>query len=179
MLGHWLSSNNKDVDMGWQHFQVATKTGRVLEYVRSMQFSALKNIDYSNIDFLKLLQEMRSNGEYIKKDVASHVLKTNYLGNGFGRFVDALRTGDPVVSSITPKDDLVLFEWIYENPDVITKYQLQRTYVRAILTEAAGDNITAAKMYTELYAGLPDDNPTAYKIDGYLQNAITRTGSSQ
>lgn len=181
MLGHWLSRHNKDVESGWQYFQVAVKSGQDLQYTRSMQFAALKNISYNNIDFLKLLHDMKLNGETIENDVADHVLRSNYLGNGFRRFIDALRTGNPVQTSIAPEDDLALFEWLWhEYPHLVTKYlSHQQPYIHAILTEATGDNAASVKMYTELYAGLPDNNPTIYEIDEYLQNAITRTSSNQ
>ena len=180
MLGHWLYWQHKDTDLGWQLFQTAAKSGRDLKYVRNMQFAALKNINYSNIDFLKLLQTMRLNGEEIDESMATHCLEVNYIkNNGFQRFGRALQTGEPVKSSIAPKDDLALFDWLCQQyPDFVKDYPKFRPFIKAILTEAMGDRDAAANMYRQLYAGLPDSNPTGYRIDEYLKNAIARTSSS-
>ncbi len=121
---------------------------------------------------------MKLNGETIEESVALHSLRVNYLGNGFRRFRDALRTGKPVKTAIAPDEDLALFKWLWhEHPNFVKGYYRYQPFVHAILTEAMGDNTSASAMYTELHAGLPDSNPIVYltTMDEYLQNAITRT----
>jgi len=178
MLGHWLLSNNRarKPEKGWQYLQVAVNTGNHLDYIRHLQFTALKNHHFSNIDFLKLLHDMRVNGEAIEDDVVAHILRANYLGTGFRRFEVAFRSGKPVKTSIALEDDLVLIEWLWqEYPHLVDRYQPYRPYIIAILTESIGDKTTAHNMYKELQAGLPDNSPSMYKMGKYMQTALERT----
>jgi hypothetical protein len=180
MYGHWLSRHGRDPDKGWQHLQAAAKTGKNLAYTRDIQFGALSNLGYTNINFLKLLHEMRLNSETVDEKVVSHVLSTIYVGNGFRRFFDALSTGKPVKTSIAPEDDLALIVWLWqEHPKLVENYQRFRPYIDAILTEASGDKYGANVLYKELQAGLPDNNPFMYQIDEYMQNAVDRTGTGE
>lgn len=180
MFGHWLYWQKKDTALGWQHFQVAANNGKDLRYVRSTQFFALKNYDYTNIEFLRLLYTMMINGETIEEYMAIHCLQVNYLGNGFERFSEALINGKIVKSSISPEEDLALFEWLCNSyPEFTESYQKYKPFVQAILTEALGNKMAASTIYKQLYFGLPDSNPTYYQIDKYLKNAINRTTSSK
>jgi len=176
MLGHWLYWRNKDVERGAKHFQIAVKNGRDIKYTRDMQFAAYKNLSHSNVEILKLLNEMKLNGETIDNEIATYVLKRLFLGMGFRRFIDALASGKAIKSPLKPKDELSLFEWLWqEYPNTVKDYPLYRPFIIAILTEASGDNFTASTMYAELYAGLPASNPTYYEMNQYLQKAMART----
>ncbi len=176
MLGHWLYWQNKDVERGAKHYQIAIKNGRDLKYTRHVQFSSYKNLSYINVEILKLLNEMKLNGETIDNEIATYVLKLLFLGTGFQRFSEALMSGESIRSSLTPKDELTLFEWLWnEYPNIVKDYQLYRPFIIAILTEASGDNFTAYKIYRDLNSGLPNSNPTSYQLDKYLQQAMVRT----
>jgi len=177
MLGHWLSRTHRDADKGWEHLQIAAKTGKHLDYTREMQFAALGFISYNNINYLKMLHDMRLNDENPEDEIVSRVLSSHYYGfGGFERFVNAMRTGEPIETPIAPEDDLALIDWLWQKyPHLIENYQRYKPYIDAILTEATGDTDKAHKMYAELHPGLPDNSLTYHDINEYMQNAINRT----
>jgi hypothetical protein len=182
MLGHWLFSNytsKRNYEKGWQHLQAAAKTGKHIKYVRNMQFAALRNEGSGNIKFLSLLHDMKLNGETIEDSILNKILISNYVGSGFDRFKDTMRTGKPVETSIALEDDLALIEWVWqEYPHLVEKYQKYRPYIVAILTESIGGRTAAHSMYKELQAGLPGNNlPARFKMDKYIQKALDRTNT--
>lgn len=180
MLAHWLYWKGKDQDQAWGHFETALVSGRDLAFVRGMQFGALRSTSMTHINFLKLINDMYRNHEPVSEEFSIHTLKSNYVGAGFrGRFLDALRNGGTVQSSILPAEDLAIFNRLWqEHSEYLNAYSKYRPYILAMLIEATGDTQAAFKRYTELLAGYPENNPSMYKLDGYLNSAISRTKSN-
>lgn len=169
MWGHWLIVNGDHLKEAQQHFAAAVKSGRERPFVRKLQLAALEGASAEEkIELIGVCNEMRKNNESLSEEERIRVLSNT----------DFLYREMPFsqLARILPADEqLATYRWLLRGFDVAQSSY--RSFALARLAEAAGDCVTAQRLYalqldttmfSEVRAGLdrckqrfPDLKPAA------------------
>ena len=149
--GHWKLWNGATLEAARQDFSAAVASGRAQQYVRTIQLAALRNrrSDESAGELLRVVNEMRTNGEPIDLQTRSEVYSVYYSALGDG---DRLQK---VLSAVPPTEQLATIQALSggTEPDE-GKRRMQEAFL-AILQEAAGQPAEALRTWRALRAELP------------------------
>jgi len=154
-LGHWLISEEDDLEEGLPHFAAALAAGEQREFVRRFQWSALRNLWHTTSSgsdarvavlraALRMANDMRHHGEsLLDKRQRSDLLRC--YGDRF--------TGeslDDMLPALPPEEHLALLQWLLDGPDPDENLAEGSRFVIGRLQELQGDVTSALATYREL-----------------------------
>jgi tetratricopeptide (TPR) repeat protein len=158
------------------HFSVALETGREREFVRGLQLSSLDLYKTPlAVAAVDIVNRMRMNDEPLSKHRRKSLLEI------FHRAVERESDGkneliEGLLSVLKPQELMALYLWLHGDSKQDIYGQLQKKYITARLTEAAGDFRKALSLYETLYEEAKDEAST---VKRYLPKAIQRICSGQ
>ena len=136
--GHLIIWERKDSKEAVKHFAQAVSSHRSLSYVRDIQLAALHNFTYTEMDYLKAVNDMVKNHEKINAEANRNVFTIYYLALNN-------RTFDEVITAIPPKEQITMFRSLFYNADFDPTRIPTREACLATLQEAAGLKSEALK----------------------------------
>ncbi len=108
--GHLIIWERKDSKEAVKHFAQAVSSHRSLSYVREIQLAALHNFTYTEMDYLRAVNDMVKNHEKINADANRNVFTIYYLALNN-------RTFDEVIAAVPPKEQIEMFHSLFYNED--------------------------------------------------------------
>jgi tetratricopeptide (TPR) repeat protein len=187
-LGHWLLSEELDLDAGLVHFQQALALGREREFVRRFQWAALRNVWHRTSSespehieclraSLRMADDMRRNGEALLDDSQRSDLLRCY----------GERMGGEGIAEVLPAMPLeeheALLTWLLEGfgeerPD--STIVLHGRFVRARIREELGKRDIAIDELRGLDPLVPRGNYLRQPLDEALERLTgTHTDSAR
>ena len=144
--GFWLLWEGNNVKSAEAHFNAALATGRVHDYVRDLQLSALENHGTieNDVEAFRVSNDMRKSGETMP---TSH--RRDIFWKGFTSHLHAPPSLVAVLSALSPADVEATYDWLdtTERGDGKT---WNRAFVVANLKEIQGDKTGALSVYQTL-----------------------------
>ena len=145
--GHLIIWERKDSKEAVKHFAQAVSSHRSLSYVRDIQLAALHNFTYTEMDYLKAVNDMVKNHEKINAEANRNVFTIYYLALNN-------RTFDEVITAIPPEEQITMFRSLFYNADFDPSKIPTREACLATLQEAAGLKSEALKTWLALRTSL-------------------------
>jgi hypothetical protein len=145
MWGHWALWKDRDgLKEAKRHFASALASGRGREYVRQLQFAALKNARSgdSATEIIRVLDDIRKKGEPLETS-AKHDLESSVY------FMLRREILERLPSILPAADHLATYQWLIR--DFRETYDRHHFWV-ARLTEATGDHRRALSLYRSIQA---------------------------
>jgi tetratricopeptide (TPR) repeat protein len=161
-LGHWEMWRRGSLTTAKNYFAAALATGREHAWVRRMQLSALRNAfpdADAGAEYLRVVNEMRTNGEPIDERTRSEAFQVYYFAFG-GDAVDA----PWVLDASAPAEQLVTFKQLFDTPEFAQAHPDRDLYLAA-LQEAAGQKPEALQTLAKLKHSVPPGSPLAEKAN--------------
>lgn len=154
-LGHWLLSDEDDLEGGLAHFEAALATGEQREFIRRFQWSALRNLWHVTSSgseprtavlraSLRMANDMRHHGEPLLDERQRSDLLRCY-GDRF--------TGESlpdVLPALPVEEHLALLRWLLDGADADRTTVLPSRFVIGRLQEIQGDVTAALATYQEI-----------------------------
>ena len=145
--GHLIIWERKDSKEAVKHFAQAVSSHRSLSYVREIQLAALHNFTYTEMDYLRAVNDMVKDHEKINADANRNVFTIYYLALNN-------RTFDEVIAAVPPEEQIEMFNTLFYNEDFDTSKIPTRDASLAMLQEAAGLKLDALKTWLSLRTSL-------------------------
>lgn len=173
LWGHWILWRRKNPDDAKQHFAAALASGRVREYVRSIQLVAFRNFGSDGEgEFLAAINDMRKNGEKIDAP-ASRDLRSIYSFTCSNRY-DADRFAK-LLAAVPATEQLATFQALFcgsHDEDFDQWSRPGRDACLATLLEAAGQREEALRIWQALHKSFPPKDGSSLAVRA--QEAIKR-----
>jgi len=146
MSGLWILWTGGDIKSAEAHFNAALATGRVKNYVRDMQLSALQNSSKieNDAEEFRVANDMRKAGETMPSEYQGRIFWNDFASHFHDR--DALSV---VLKALPPTDAEATYDWLDGNKDGKAK-TWNREFVMANLKEITGDTDGALSAYETL-----------------------------
>lgn len=164
MAGLWNLWDGDDIKTAESHFNAAFATGRVHEYVRDMQLSALENHDAleNDLEELRVSNEMRKSGETMpprhRHDIFWKVFTANMHSPEFPKVLNAL----------PPAEIESTYDWL-DDSRADAGESSAREFTMADLKEVTGDHAGALSAYKELKAKMRPDDAVLPLVNLHIQ----------
>jgi tetratricopeptide (TPR) repeat protein len=163
MSGHWALWNSDDISTAQTHFKAALATGRVHDYVRELQLSALENHDSpeNDIELLRVSDEMRKGGETTsashRHDIFWKVFTANMHSPDFPNILKVL----------APADTVAIYDWLDDT--AAGARTSARAFMMADLKEVTGDGAGALADYQTLKKQMNNDDGLLSLVNLHIQ----------
>jgi tetratricopeptide (TPR) repeat protein len=139
MWAYWILGNQGPLSEAHAHIEAALATGKERSFVRRFQLAMLRNSDDLEMEILRVLTEMRRNGEILNAE-SRHSLES-HLYYPFKE--EMLAPSSPVISA---DEHLATYRWLITGLERLAR----RKFVLARLAEQAGFRREALELYEEL-----------------------------
>lgn len=164
MSGHWTLWNGNDISTAQTHFKAALATGRVHDYVRDLQLSALENHDSpeNDMELLRVSDEMRKAGESLQSRHRHDIFWKVFTANlHSANFVNILKV-------LSPADTVATYDWLDDQGTGGGKTSA-RAFVLADLKEVNGDRAGALADYQTLKKQMQDNDGILPAVNLHIQ----------
>lgn len=146
--GHWILWQRGALSEANERFAAALATDRARGDVRHFQLAALRNLgtDEANAEWLRVVDEMRANGESIDAATARDL---------YGRYYFALNDSSlmqGMLSVVPAETQLELQHMLLQSNELDAPQKLVMKAITAITLEAAGKKDEALAAWRELHA---------------------------
>ena len=144
--GFWILWQGSDIKSAEEHFKAALETGRVHDYVRDLQLSALGNHDSIENDAELFASQMTcvSLGETM-----SPKQRKDIFGKDFTAHIHDTPRLVAVLSALPPADAEATYDWL-DTTETGDGKTFNRAFVMATLKEIQGDKAGALAAYQAL-----------------------------
>ncbi len=151
MLGHLTLWKGRKLDDARRYFATALATGRVREFVRRLQLSALFNYHEEELEneAVRVANEMRKGSEKLNERARSNLFSVYYDR------IAAPRPKPDFLAVVPPAEHLATVQWLFADASLGDDKKLQREYWLAILEEASGHPAEALQRFRLLRSKLP------------------------
>lgn len=165
MLGHWILWRTDSVAEAERHFAAALASGRQRELVRRLELSALANRSGTELQLLRVANDMR-----VQKDSVTPQTRDVF----WDAFYSLLRRGGPRDTSVvSPRDLRSTYHWLFDGSPYERSKPVEFGHFAAMLDEAAGDSAQALAGYRAAKASATSEGLT-YPVA--IDSAIRRLG---
>lgn len=175
MWGHWILWNHQSLAKAEEHFAAALAAPRpeLRPYVRSMQLSALDDIESHNSaeELIRVANDIRKEHGVLAPRWPHDIL-TQY----WEYVVIPNKNEAAFLSAIPPQDHLDTFDWLVQldGPDG-EKDPVTHAYIRSVLLETAGRRDEALAGYRSVQARLGSDRSNS--LAEAARKAVARLGA--
>lgn len=168
MLGHATLWHHGKLGDARSYFAVALATGRVREYVRRMQLSALFNnhVEETEDEAIRVANEMRKGSEKLDARTCDRLFSVYY---------DRIAVPQPKAEflAVVPlAEHLATFQWLFADMKFEEDKSLLREYWLATLEEATGHPVEALQRFRSLHSNLSRE--TSSRIQSSVDAALKR-----
>jgi hypothetical protein len=160
MSGFWILWDGDDIKSAEEHFKAALATGRLHDYARDMQLSALENHDVleNDVEEFRVANDMRKAGETMPK---SH--RHKIFGNDFTDHLHNREELFAILKALPPADVEATYDWLDDTKDAEGK-TWNREFMMANLREATGDTAGALAAYQSLQKQMENSRYTILDV---------------
>jgi hypothetical protein len=156
MWGHWILYRHGSIDDARAHFAAAIRSGTHRDFVRDIQFAALKNLGDSTADaeILRVASDMQKRAEPATLESRRRMALMICLDASSG-VRSANSSGRPFRAVVSPQEDLAAVQWLFADVSLTDTQSVGRDFCIAAFEEAAGQREQALAMFKSVRARLP------------------------
>ncbi len=160
MSGLWILWAGSDIKAAEAHFNAALSTGRVHDYVRDMQLSALGNHDAieNHIEQFRVANDMRKAGEAMPAEHQKDIFWKDFASQLHDR-----PSLVAVLTALSPADTEATYDWLDTTENAQHK-TWNRAFIMASLKEIQGDNAGALAAYQALQKQMQNSNASLLSV---------------